>query len=304
MLLVLPVSLSDHKTLPSVEKAFEAFPPGSGHKLLVVGSPNVEQHVKQAAQNLCGHFAGNAATYIFDLDCEFGWPTACNTYFQQVAFYLGSSGEDYPWLWYELDTTPTRAGWLDEIENEVHFLTAEAQSAGVYPPRYFGAIEPARLEYQGTLMPNAGKQMAAVGVYPSNMNDVLSLRAISATNIPWYTFLRWYVTARAAELPLIQNNWQTARYHREEDGTIASDSVAKWAWDIHFNDPVGPEVALVHGCKDGSLLDLYLSDLIVNESDLESLPPAPTPAERVGKVLDARQRLVRGAAARGAASRK
>ena len=156
-------------------------------------------------------------------------------------------------------------------------------------PRYFGAIEPACLEYQGALMPNAGTQMAAVGVYPPNMEDVLSLRAISATNIPWYTFLRWYVMERFAELRLIQNNWQTARYRRQEDGTITCDSVAKWAWDIHFNHPITPEAALVHGCKDGSLLEVLLGDLIINESDLEPLPSL-TPAEKAKPVLTRAQK--------------
>ena len=179
------------------------------------------------------------STYIFDLDCDMGWPTACNYYFQQAAWFIGSN-YDEPWLWYELDTTPTRSGWLDEIEDVVKVLMADAQNQGKRPPRYFGVSEPACLEYQGTLMPNAGKQMAAVGVYPSNMDDVLSLRAISATNIVWNTFLRWYFMPWFAELPLIQNNWQTAKYRLGKDGAIESDSVARWAWDVHFNKPIAP----------------------------------------------------------------
>lgn len=257
MLLVIPVSLSDQKNIPVIEKAFEVFSPGSGHKILAIGSPNASQAIKEAAQKLCGHFAGNASTYIFDTDCELGWPTACNSYFQQAAWYIGSN-YDEPWLWFELDSTPIRVGWLDEIELAVHHLQGEAQREGMAIPRYFGVSEPARLEYQGTLMPNAGQQMAAVGVYPSNMDDVLSLRALSSTNIPWHTFLRWYVMPHFAELPLIQNNWQTAKYRPSKDGDIECESVARWAWDVHFNKPIGPEVVLVHGCKDGTLLDVAI----------------------------------------------
>ena len=100
MLLVVPVSLSDQKNLPGVEKAFEVFSPGSGHKLLVIGSPNVTVAVRETAQKLSKHFAGSATSYIFDLDCELGWPSACNYYFQQAAWYVGSS-YDEPWLWFE-----------------------------------------------------------------------------------------------------------------------------------------------------------------------------------------------------------
>jgi hypothetical protein len=294
MLLVLPVSLADYKSLPAVERAFAMFPPGSGHKLLVVGSPNVAKQVKETAQSLCGHFAGNGSTYIFDLDCAMGWPTACNTYFQQVAFYLQSKEADGSWLWFEIDSTPTRSGWLDEIENAVHFEKGSAQREARNIPRYFGVSEPARLEHQGALQPSAGDQMAAVGVYPFDMDDVVSLRAISATNVVWYTFLRWYVMPHFKELPLIQNNWQTARYRRAIDGGTECDSVAKWAWDVHFNLPIGPEVALVHGCKDGTLLDL------LTEGPPVEVVSESTRAEKVSKAVAAHRKLVELTAARKA----
>ena len=291
MLLCIPVSLSDAKNIPALEKAFEVFPPGSGHRLLVIGSPNASGSVEKTAQNLSKHFAGNASTYVFDLDCDMGWPSACNYYFQQAAWFIGSN-YDEPWLWYELDTTPTRTGWLDEIDDMVKSLVVDAKNQGTRPPRYFGASEPACLEHQGTLMPNAGKQMAAVGVYPSNMDDVLSLRAISATNIVWNTFLRWYFMPWFAELPLIQNNWQTARYRLGKDGAIESDSVARWAWDVHFNKPLRQEAALVHGCKDGSLLDILITAQIPDDSHKYWTDyKEPTREEKAEKVMEAHRKL-------------
>jgi hypothetical protein len=262
VLIVVPISNSDRNLLPRVEEAFAAFSPGSGHKLLVVGSPNVSSWVNQAAQNLSKYFAGNAKTYIFDMDCGLGWPGACNYYFQQVAWFIPAN-YDEPWLWFELDTTPMRAGWLDEIDSAIQPLITPSLNSGSLP-RYFGVKEPTYLEYQGGLMPDAGHQMAAVGVYPAHMDDVLSLRAVSATNIPWNTFLRWYFMPYFQELPLFQNNWQTANYHREkgDKGKILCDSVAKWAWDVHFNNPISSKAALVHGCKDGTLLDVLAPELV------------------------------------------
>jgi hypothetical protein len=61
--------------------------------------------------------------------------------------------------------------------------------------------------------------------------------------------------------------------------------VAKWAWDVHFNTPIRPEAALVHGCKDGTLLDLLI----------EAPPPPPTQSDRdekVSKVLAAHRKLI------------
>ena len=221
--------------------------------------------------------------------------TVRNYYFQQAAWYVGSN-YDEPWLWYEVDTTPTRAGWLDEIDKAVHALQAEAKREGKKIPRYFGCSEPACLEFQGALMPEAGRQMAAVGVYPSNMEDVLSLRAVSATNIIWNTFLRWYVMPYFAELPLIQNNWRTVKYHITPDGNIQSESVANWAWDVHFNKPVNSHAALIHGCKDGTLLNA----LIEGQKPLEEQQRSeywtdfkePTQERKIEKVLEAQRELV------------
>ena len=146
-------------------------------------------------------------------------------------------------------------------------------------------------------MPDAGRQMAAVGVYPADMSDVLSLRAVSATNIIWNTFLRWYVMASFAELPLIQNNWRTAKYRRS-GLDLESDSIANWAWDVHFNKPVGPEVALVHGCKDGSLLDVLTC--VGVEAESSSVKPEaafwtdfkePPIEEKASRVLAAQRKL-------------
>ena len=295
MLIVLPISFSDAKKIPSaLERAFGVFSPGAGHTLLVIGSPNVSSSVNEAAQNLSKHFAGNASTYIFDLDCDLGWPTGCNYYFQQAAWYVGSNYNE-PWLWYEVDTTPTRAGWLDEIDKAVHALQAEAIREERKVPRYFGCSEPTCLEYQGALMSDAGRQMAAVGVYPSNMDDVLSLRAVSATNIVWNSFLRWYVMADFAELPLIQNNWRTEKYARvPPDNEIGCMSCANWAWDVHFNKPIGPEVALVHGCKDGSLLDTLIQAQTPEtpESKYWTDYTEPTREQKAEKVLAAQRELV------------
>jgi hypothetical protein len=32
------------------------------------------------------------------------------------------------------------------------------------------------------------------------------------------------------------------------------------AWDVHFNNPVDENAVLVHGCKDGSLINLLLDN--------------------------------------------
>jgi hypothetical protein len=117
----------------------------------------------------------------------------------------------------------------------------------------------------------AGFQMAAVGIYPGDMcSRVVTLPTVTATNQPWYSFIRWYTAYEGFHpLPLIQNNWRTAAYERVADGTIRCQSRANWAWDVHFNSDLAPETVLVHGCKDGSLLELFAAEHeLVKEEDI------------------------------------
>jgi hypothetical protein len=326
MLLVIPVSLSDRHLIPFVERAFEMFPPGSGHQLLVVGSPNVMQDVAELAQKLCIHFAGNAKTHIFETDSALGWPTNCNYYFQQVVFYLPSFIQTPGlWFWFELDSTPLKAGWMDEIETVCTIERAKSLHDEAEPPKFFGLKERTYQEFRGELLPieEAGEHMAPCGVYPSDMIDwVLTLRAISATNVPWYCFIQWYVLNDFQELPILQNNWKTGSYERNADGQITCQSEANWAWDKHFNDPIAPSTVLVHGCKDGSLTELLHAEYEMlkdegvpvaeywtdyhegDEREKERLDPIAPRKKRItrAQVDAARQRLMKMHEARRAAA--
>jgi hypothetical protein len=189
---------------------------------------------------------------------------ACNYYFQQVAFHLPTIlPAESLWFWCELDCTPLKAGWLDDIEKLCNHVRVQALRDRAPQPQFFGGREHTYQEFRGELIPfeQAGQHMAPCGVYPSNMVDwVITVRAIAATNIPWYTFIQWYVLESLHDTDLIQNNWKTDTYERQPDGRITCKSKANWAWDVHFNADVSPDAVLVHGCKDGSLTDLLKAE--------------------------------------------
>jgi hypothetical protein len=94
---------------------------------------------------------------------------------------------------------------------------------------------------------------------------------------------------------LIQNNWRTAKYaHVPPDDAIGCMSVANWAWDVHFNKPIGPEVVLVHGCKDGTLLEVLTEAQKpeVPESEYWTDFKEPTREQKAAKALSAHRKLV------------
>lgn len=249
MLLVVPLSRSDKNLAENAKKAFDLFSPGGGHSLLVVGSPNVTSELHDLSSSLSRHF-NETNIHIFDNDSFYGWPSACNYYFLQACYHMVGSG--VPWLWYELDCTPVKENWLSAIHQE-------------YGPGadFMGCLERSYVGFNGTLLEadDAGNQMAACGVYPGDITGtVVPLRGIADTDRPWWHHIRWYVAPFARHTKLIQNNYKTEnyRYNTEnyKDGTtVICDSCNNTAWGNHYNNPISPEAVLVHGCKDGSLLD-------------------------------------------------
>lgn len=246
MLLVIPVSRADVRLIPAVEKSFATFPPGVENDLLIVGSPNVRDMAETLADSLSKYF-NTVTRHQFQSDNHLGWPMACNFYFQQTCYIIRSfCVEHNPWMWFELDCTPVANGWLSKIE-------AEYREAG---SPFMGAKEKTIRGKNGVLLDDAGYHMVATGVYSSDVVAwIPSLGGVSATMLPWWEFLQWQIMPRMAETKLIQENWRTINYRRE-NSSIICDSDANLAWTIDYNKVILEDTVVVHGCKDGTLIDV------------------------------------------------
>lgn len=176
-------------------------------------------------------------------------------------------GHNVPWFWFELDTTPIKEGWLSAIQQEYNHN----------PVGFMGHIQDTIRGWNGIqLTPDdAGKHMAACGVYPGDITgSVIPLKGVSDTDIVWWHFIRWYVAPYARHTKLIQNNYKTVNYRTEvvtghidaqsdpnpypPFTVMGCDSCNNTAWGDHYNYAIQEKTpaVLIHGCKDGSLLDL------------------------------------------------
>jgi predicted nucleotidyltransferase len=258
MKLVIPVSKSDRELIPNLYAAFGKYEIGSDHDLLVVGSHEVQADVDDIIENLRGKF--DTVDKLIIKDSNLGWPMACNHYFQQACYHL-NKGDDDAFVWFELDTTPICDHWLDIINKEYYDDTTRAVKAGREPLLYLGAKERSYEGRNGELLPEsiAGSRMAPVGVYSTDICSAPVLSSLAATTRHWSSVIQWYTVPSLANSWLIQNNWRTKNY-RKENGVIVCDSIANLAWGVHFNNPVSENAVLVHGCKDGSLLQVLLDN--------------------------------------------
>jgi hypothetical protein len=97
------------------------------------------------------------------------------------------------------------------------------------------------------------------GFIPLDLPDrAITLRNVSATNHPWY-WIRWYVLENLMPTALIRTTGvpRTTAPVRWKDQLQV---VANWAWDVHQRRR-SPDAVLLHGCKDGSLIELFKAEL-------------------------------------------
>lgn len=259
MKLVIPVSKADRHLIPNFIECIEKFPAGDGHDLLVMGSKENEEYIFDLEKKI-KHLFDSSETLITP-DTMLGWPMSCNYYFQQTCLHLRNDDELDAFLWFELDTVPLRSDWLDLISIEYYSDTTIAVKEKRDPKIYLGARERVYEGRNGELIPEsvAGHRMAPVGVYSSEICKAPVLNSLSMTNRHWSHVIQWYVVKELNDSNLIQNNFRTQNY-RKENGKIICDSISNLAWDVHWNNPVNENAVLIHGCKDDSLVKLLLNN--------------------------------------------
>jgi len=289
MKLVIPVSESDKELIPNLYAAFEKYEICPDNDLLVVGSKEVQADVDSILENIGSKFESSEKLIIENNN--YGWPMACNHYWQQTCYHL-NKGEDDAFLWFELDSTPVSDHWLDILSQEYYADTTRAAKAGREPFIYFGNKERNYEGNNGELLPESvsGSRMAPIGIYSTEICSIPVLSSLSATRRHWSSVIQWYTTPSLANTELIQNNWRTKNYRKEKD-VIVCDSIANLAWDVHFNKPVNKDAVLVHGCKDGSLLKLMLKkeDNNFNKEMKVATQVSIEDAEQIAEELEERE---------------
>lgn len=264
MKLVIPVSKHDRHLIQDFIKCIEVFPIGTEHDLLIIGSKENEEVIISFEKQI-KHLFDRSEIKIIP-DTMLGWPMSCNFYFQQACAHLREDEDSDAFLWFELDTVPTKENWLDLISFEYYADTTRAVKEKRDPMIYLGSRERVYEGRNGELIPEsvAGHRMAPVGVYSTEICHAPVLNSLSMTNRHWTHVIQWYVVKHMKDCDLIQNNWRTENY-RQKDGQIICDSKANLAWDVHWNKPVNEDSILIHGCKDSSLVKLLLNNIKNND---------------------------------------
>jgi hypothetical protein len=252
MLCVFPVSKSDKVLAEKVAGLLAFFGGVERHSLLVVGTRHTAKESADIKQKLSGVF-GSVDMFIPETECEIGWPQSPNHLFHQTVTYLFRVGNKLPWYWFEADCTPLRATWLDEIETEYNIAGKP----------YLGAAQPTRLinSENGKFVKHDGYHVVGSCVYPADFAKRSTLwryiRWDSELPVPppWDVYLRHEIHPQAHISEKIRSNWRTKNYQVAGTGRITCDPID----DTSIDEVLSTQAAVIHGCKDGSLIDSILS---------------------------------------------
>jgi len=230
-----------------------------------------------------GHHFAATGHFIYPQQNNQGWPLAPNFAFQSICHYVRTIiAPTEGWMMMEMDCVPLQHGWMDALQSE--YYADYNRPIQKFPTHraFMGAKTRTYATRNGEVLGAdvSGYHMAMSGVYPARAIDWLtSLPGVVSTSRPFYEFLQWQVAKSFHDTQLIQNNWKTKNY-QIKDGQIACEDDANWAWDAKYNDPVRNNSVLLHGCRDGSLVDVLEKARPAYQKIPVSARPQPTLSPR------------------------
>lgn len=214
----------------------------SRHKCILLHPNNIdggeiERHLKPVFESV------NNAPYTERLN---GWPDGPNQCFFEASKLMQLGNE--PWLWLEADCVPIRPSWLDDIASEY---------------RFFGQpILGALCDTFGLDGKVTGQHVTGVAVYPHDLiKRCPSLKSIMETTAAhrrqghcppaFDVYLTAYTVKMCAPVQSIRHYWKSFGYE-EKEGVVRCKFQAPYG----ISDEVDMSAALIHGCKDYSLLNM------------------------------------------------
>lgn len=176
-----------------------------------------------------------------------GWPDGPNQCFYVASKAVQLMTLKEPWLWLEADCVPTGPGWLTEIYNEWRYCSMPI----------LGALCDS---FEGGKV--IGKHVTGVAVYPHDLyskcppirslvNTTEGYRLSGGSPPAFDTYLAPYTVPLCAETKTIRHYWKSRNFKESEDGTFCEFEIPHGV-----SNKVDMSAALIHGCKDYTMLDI------------------------------------------------
>ena len=256
MIIVVPVSDSDKDLIEDFVKVFNLFGPYDNHDLVVVSRPGDFHLARQLYRDItpAKHNFKSVDHYVLDVDGPRGWPQGPNHYWRGTASHLQYERKNTtePWLWMEIDMTPIKHGWADELEQEYRVANKP----------FMGNLSWTTTTTNDQRVIKLCQHMVGACIHPPNL-DLYSKVWVDVDRIgtAWDVLMQWEQFPHSHDTKLMQHLFRTDNYriNTDENGlsVIQGDDTNGFPDGHVFNYPVDvKKTVLVHGCIDGSLARL------------------------------------------------
>lgn len=178
-----------------------------------------------------------------------GWPDGPNLAFFHAAQAMFKKYPKEPWLWLEADCVPMRSAWLKDIAAEYRFCDKSV----------LGAVAPSF----DALSNRNGEHVTGVAVYPGNFLETCPPLQSLVTTTEQYrrskslppafdVYLAPYTLPNLARTKTIRHYWKAFDFTEGIGGLIRCKFKAPYG----ASNIVDMDAAVIHGCKDFSLLTI------------------------------------------------
>jgi len=262
MLVIIPIHAKNAPLFEQIAKLFEKIGPNANHDVVVLTCPTVLEEGQRFGERISRLFREVKVTVanreVSDL------MRGRNQMFRQAAEIAAE--KNLPWIWME-DAYPTQRRWLDMVE-------AEYKENAALP--FLGCIEPAFERARD----NDGKfiegqfadkgQFMRFGVYPADFNFSSTLLRFLG-DISFEHYLRGEIVKQARQSKVLATVWASVEFERNRSELIEGKQSPTYESSIRKNAKKTAndrEVAVIHGCRDGSLGFVLLKKTFLSPDEL------------------------------------
>lgn len=258
MLAVYPVNIKTASLLPLTEKVWTKLGPNAAHNLMVIASPDVAGEAQAFVEHIKNLFA-SADVVVMHKNVEDDGPGR-NKMFKDSAQWVSARENPEPWVYLE-DAVPTQRGWLNTIQEEYN----------IFGKPFLGAVEKTyfykRDEDTGKDVDQfrqSGEHMRC-GVFPPTFFTTSTL--FDYLNQPHAMALQNEIVPYCHRSEKIATMWASKEFHMDDEDCCV---VGKKDGESKIREVNGvniDSIALLHGCKDESLLTLVLEKKIAGPKE-------------------------------------
>lgn len=249
MLVVFPIAQSDEQYINNFCKIVNQFGPYTNHEMLVVCRSSALKQGEKLYSNLKTSFKQHSF-YELPNEGPHGHPLGPNFYWKSTISYLKETKNNKPWLWMETDMIPIKERWLDLLEYD---YIKQGKP-------FFGCVEDTTtLTFDGHVVPFA-KHLVGGGIYPPDVETYCTVwNHVDKIPVAFDVLCQAEIIPHTYGSKAFVNAYHTINYIQNENNEIVGEDSPKFKkYNMSYLRPITSETLIHHGCKDDSLVNLFL----------------------------------------------